>query len=97
MAKKKITVEGLRKFNFIMFIFFAIQVAVMFLIANAKVKLPINVSYLTFNTSTESLDSATKSIYQLPLVWPILAFLAMSMLAHLIISTIYYRQYKKDL
>ena len=97
MAKKKITIEGLRKFNFIMFIFFAIQVAVMFMIANAKVKLPINVSYLTFNTSTETLDSATKSIYQLPLVWPILAFLAMSMLAHLIISTIYYRQYKKDL
>lgn len=97
MAKKKITVERLRRLNFIAFLFFAAQIVAMALIAKFDVKFPINLNYLSFNTATRSLDSATENIYQLPLVWPLLAFLAMSMLAHLIITTVWYRGYKKDL
>lgn len=97
MAKKKITIEGLRKFNFIMFFVFAAQLALMALIAKFDVKFPINTSYLTFDLTTKSLVPATKTVYNIPLVWPILAFLAMSMTAHLIICSIWYRGYKKDL
>ena len=97
MAKKKITIEGLRKFNLIMVAVFALQLGLMALIAKFDVKFPINLNYLTFNTNTRSLDSAAENIYQLPLVWPILIFLGLSLTAHLIISTIWYRGYKKDL
>ena len=97
MAKKKITIEGLRKFNLIMVVVFALQLGLMALIAKFDVKFPINLNYLTFNTNTRSLDSAAENIYQLPLVWPILIFLGLSLTAHLIISTIWYRGYKKDL
>ena len=75
MAKKKITIEGLRKFNLIMVAVFALQLGLMALIAKFDVKFPINLNYLTFNTNTRSLDSAAENIYQLPLVWPILIFL----------------------
>lgn len=97
MAKKKITVERLRRLNFIAFIFFGVQIVAMSLIAKFDVKLPINLNYLTFNTTTRTLESATENIYQLPLVWPILIFLGLSMTAHLIITTVWYRGYKKDL
>jgi len=96
-AKKKITIEGLRKFNFIMVGFFALQALVMYLIANQNIKLPITTSFLTFNTATKSLVSANDTIYHLPLVWPILLFLIICMFSHLIISTIWYGGYKKDL
>ncbi len=97
MAKKKITIERLRRLNFIAFIFFALQIVAMSLIAKFDVKFPINVSYLKFDVATRTLVSQSKAIYELPLVWPILAFLAMSMVAHLIITTVWYRGYKKDL
>lgn len=97
MAKKKITIEGLRKLNIIAFFFFAAQLAVMALIASFKVKYDITVNYLTFNVATRTLSTASKAVFSLPLVWPILAFLAMSMTAHFIISTIWYRGYKRDL
>jgi hypothetical protein len=97
MAKKKITIERLRRLNFIAFGFFALQLGVMALIASFKVKYDITVNYLSFDVATRTLTTASKAIFSLPLVWPILAFLAMSMTAHLIISTIWYRGYKKDL
>ena len=69
----------------------------MALIASFKVKYDITVNYLSFDVATRTLTTASKAVFSLPLVWPILAFLAMSMVAHLIISTIWYRGYKKDL
>jgi len=95
--KKKITIEGLRKFNLIMFVVFAIQLALMSLIASFKVKLPITVNYNVFNQATRSLDSAKQTLFDLPLVWPILIFIALCMTAHLIISTVWFKGYKKDL
>lgn len=97
MAKKKITVERLRRLNFIAAGFFAIQIVAMSFIAKYDVKFPITVNYLKFDLATKTLVSQSKTVYDLPLVWPILAFLAMSMVAHLIITTIWYRGYKKDL
>ncbi len=93
---KKITAESLRKFNAIMVPIFGLQALAMWLLAK-KFTLPVSVSYLTFNRLTQSLEPATKVIYNLPLAWLIIAFLLMSMTAHLIISTIWYPKYKKDL
>ena len=97
MAKKKITVERLRRLNFIASGFFALQIVAMSLLAKFDVTFPFSVTFLRFDLATKTLVSQTKTIYDLPLVWPILAFLAMSMIAHLIISTVWYRGYKKDL
>jgi len=97
VAKKKITIEGLRKFNFVMFGVFALQGTLMLLIAKQAVKFPITTSFLTFDTATQSLVSATDTIYNLPLAWLIIAFLFMSMTAHFIIATVWYRGYKRDL
>jgi hypothetical protein len=95
--KKKITIEGLRKFNIFMFFFFALQAGILFLLASQKVKFPITTNYLTFDRATESLVSSSKTLFDLPLVWPIIAFVLICMLSHLLISTIWYRGYKKDL
>ena len=97
MAKKKITIERLRRLNFIAFIFFALQLGLMTWLASFKVKYDITVNYLSFDVATRTLTTASKAIFSIPLVWPILAFIAMSMTAHLIICTIWYRGYKKDL
>lgn len=59
--------------------------------------LPVTASFLTFNATTQSLVPATKTLFEVPLAWLIAAFLFMSMTAHLIISTVWYRGYKKDL
>jgi hypothetical protein len=95
--KKKITIEGLRKFNIFMFFFFALQAGLMLLIANQKVKFPITTNYLTFDQATQSLVSSSKTLFDLPLVWPIIAFVLICMFSHLLISTIWFRGYKKDL
>ena len=92
--KKKITIEGLRKFNIFMFFFFALQAGILFLLASQKVKFPITTNYLTFDRATESLVSSSKTLFDLPLVWPIIAFVLICMFSHLLISTIWYRGYK---
>lgn len=93
---KKITAESLRKFNAIMVPIFGLQALAMWLLAK-KFTLPVSVSYLTFNRLTQTLEPATKVIYNLPLAWLLIGFLLMSMTAHLLISTIWYPKYKKDL
>ena len=45
MAKKKITIERLRRLNFIAFIFFALQLGLMTWLASFKVKYDITVNY----------------------------------------------------
>ncbi len=93
---KKITIEKLRRFNFIMVPIFALQGIAMLLLAK-DFKLPVTASYLTFNAATQTLIPATKTLFEVPLAWLVAGFLFMSMTAHLIISTIWYRGYKKDL
>ncbi len=92
----KITSNSLRKFNAIMIPIFGLQALAMWLLAK-DFKLPITVSFLSFDKLTQSLIPVTKTIYNLPLVWLLIAFLLMSMTAHIIISTVWYPWYKKDL
>lgn len=92
----KITATSLRKFNAIMVPVFGLQALAMWLLAK-NFTVPVTVGYLTFNRLTQTLEPATKTIYNLPLAWLIIAFLLLSMTAHLIISTVWYPWYKKDL
>lgn len=92
----KITTSSLRKFNAIMVPVFGLQALAMWLLAK-NFTVPVTVGYLTFNRLTQTLVPATKTIYNLPLAWLIIAFLLLSMTAHLIISTVWYPWYKKDL
>jgi hypothetical protein len=92
----KITTQGLRKFNVIMVPIFTLQALAIWFWAT-DFKLPVTISYLTYNGLTQSLIPVSKTLFELPLAWLIIAFLLMSMLAHLIISTVWYPRYKKDL
>lgn len=88
--------QSLKKFNLFMSLLHFLQ-AVAMLYLSKDFKLPLNVGYLTFDPLTQSLIPQTETVYQLPLVYPIVAFLLISSLAHLIISTIYNKQYNSDL
>lgn len=92
----KITTGGLRKFNAFMVPIFALQALAIWLLAT-NFKLPVTISYLTFDNVSQSLVSGSRILLEVPLAWLIIAFLLMSMVAHLIISTIWFRGYKKDL
>ncbi|HVX92974.1 MAG TPA: heliorhodopsin HeR [Candidatus Dojkabacteria bacterium] len=94
---KKISFQFLKNFNLIMAVLhFAQGLAMLYL--SRDVKFPISVSYLTFDVVTKSLVPATPHvIFNVPLALLMVAFLFMSSLAHLIISTVYNKQYNSDL
>lgn len=93
---KKITYESLHKFNAIMVPVFAIQ-GILMLWLSTDFKLPVTATYLSFNVATQSLVPMTKTLFEVPLAWLVAAFLFMSMTAHLIIATVWYPWYKRDL
>ena len=93
---KKITTQGLRKFNIIMG-FLHLTQAVLVLLLSTNFLLPISGNYLAFNTTSESLEPATKALFNLSLPALIILFLFLSSVAHFVIATIYNKQYNKDL
>ncbi len=94
--KKIISKSGLRNFNLAMgFLHLTQGIAV---IALSKVfDLPINGSFLAFNASTQSLEPTTIALFDLSLPILIAIFFFMSATAHLIIATVYNKQYDQDL
>ena len=60
-------------------------------------RVPVDVSFLTFNEATESLDTASRTIADVPLAWILIAFLAMSAVAHAIIAGPWFNNYVSDL
>jgi len=92
----KITTKSLRKFNFIMAAFHAVQ-GVIILLISKTFELPISGSYLTFNQTTRSLEPATTHLFNLSLPLLIALFFFLSATAHLVIATIYNKKYNQDL
>ena len=94
---KKISFQSLRNLNVVaLFLHFLQGAAMLYLSRN--VTFPISVHYLTFDLASKSLvPAAPQVIFNLPLAWVMVAFLFMSGLAHLIISTVYNKQYNEDL
>lgn len=71
--------------------------AVLVLLLSTDFKLPVTGNYLYLNPTTQSLQSGTKTLFELPLAWLIVGFFMLSALAHLTIATIYSRSYEKNL
>ncbi len=93
---KKITKAGLRSFNLKMAGLHALQaIAILFLSRNFT--LPVITSFLNFDVGSQSLVPATKTLFDVPLALLVVAFLAISALAHLIIATIYNQSYNQEL
>jgi uncharacterized membrane protein len=96
VPRKKITKAGLRSFNFKMAALHAVQ-ALAILLLSKEFLLPITTTYLSFNRQTQNLEPATKTLFDVPLAYLVVAFLVISSLAHLIIATVYNKRYNKDL
>lgn len=101
-AKKSVSAKlsdqfaKLKNWNLSLGVLHAAQaIAVAFLATDSRV--PVRTEYLTFNDATESLQTASTQVFTLPLAWVVVAFLAMSAVAHFIIAGPWFENYKKDL
>lgn len=92
----KITTKSLRKFNFIMAAFHAVQ-GVIILLISKTFELPISGSYLAFNQASRTLEPTTTHLFNLSLPLLIALFFFLSATAHLVIATIYNKKYNQDL
>lgn len=70
---------------------------VLVVLLSTKFSLPITVSYLTFDAATQSLQPASKVLFNLPLVWLVAAFFFMSAIAHTVVATIGRKNYETGL
>lgn len=91
-----ITTKSLRRFNFVMAAFHAVQGVVILLISKTF-ELPISGSYLAFNESTRALEPASTHLFNLSLPLLIAIFFFLSAAAHLFIATVYHDRYNDDL
>ncbi|MEQ8676807.1 MAG: heliorhodopsin HeR [Aggregatilineales bacterium] len=88
--------RNLRRFNIIAGIAHAIQVVLMLILANDQT-FPITTAFLEFNESTQTLLPAQDTLFDLPLVYLVASFSALSAIAHFIIAFPAYDWYVKSL
>jgi len=88
--------KGLRTFNAAMGVMHLVQGMLMLAISNSFT-LPITRTYLSYNEVTERLDTATETIYNIKLGPLVALFLLMSAIAHLLVSTVLYSWYVRNL
>lgn len=93
---RAITVAGLKKWNFVMAGLHAVQGLTVLVLSKSFV-VPISGTYLRFNSGTGHLEPATTTLFHLQLPWLIVAFFFISAAAHLIVATVYNKQYNKNL
>ncbi|CAN5400793.1 heliorhodopsin HeR [soil metagenome] len=93
---QKITPRGLRKFNLIMAAFHAAQ-GVLILALSRTFDVPITGSYLTFDTTSKTLEPATTRLFDLSIPLLVALFFFLSAAAHLFIATVYNKRYNADL
>ena len=93
---KPITINRLRKYNFIAGVLHLLQ-GIAVLLLSKTFTLPISGSFLTFNPTSQSLEPTTKALFHLSLPLLIAAFFFLSAAAHFIIATVYYKQYEAQI
>jgi hypothetical protein len=87
----EIKLKKLKKFNLIMGFLHLIQAGIMFLLATSVIQTiaefqpNITQNYLTFNPATQSLESASRVLFELPFGILVACFLLVSAIAHGII------------
>ncbi len=93
---RTITFKGLRKFNLIMSGLHAAQGVAVLLLSTAFT-LPITGNYLAFDASTQHLEPASKTLFNVHLSWLVVAFFFISAIAHLVVATVYNKRYNQNL
>lgn len=93
---KTITLSGLRRFNLIMAALHAIQ-GVVILLVSKSFAVPVTGNFLKFNETTQHLDPASTTLFNLQLPWLIAGFFFLSALAHFFVGTVYNKTYGADL
>lgn len=93
---KTITMQRLRKFNIIAG-FLHLGQAIAVLALSKEFLLPISGSYLSFNPVSQSLEPATKVLFDLSLPLLIAVFLFICAAAHFSVATIFNKQYNAQL
>lgn len=98
---KKISFESLNKWNLIMAFLHAAQGVAILLLARSST-LPVNTSYLTLDSLASRsgqpvLVEASRHLFDVNIAYLMVAFFAVSAIAHLIIATIYRPTYEADL
>ncbi|QRN84594.1 heliorhodopsin HeR (plasmid) [Chloroflexota bacterium] len=88
--------KGLRRFNLIMGFLHLVQGVFMFLISN-DTTYPIYSNFLTFNTSTFSLNPDPQLFYEVPFGPAVALFLLLSAVAHFSLATFGYQWYVRNL
>lgn len=86
----------LRRFNLFMAFLHAVQ-GVMMLYLSKNVKLPVTTGFLNFDATIQKLVPASEHLFDINLAYLVVAFLFISVLAHLIIATVYNKTYNKNL
>lgn len=84
--------KNLRRFNIIAGIAHAIQVVLMIIFANDRT-FPITTAFLNFNETSQTLLPAQETLFDLPLVYLVVSFSALSAIAHFIIAFPAYNWY----
>lgn len=92
--KKKL--EKLVRFNLVMSAIHAVQGIVIVLISS-DFSLPVTTNYLVFNEGTQSLEQATKTLFDMPFAPLIAAFFFLSAAFHLYVATVKKKQYTSEL
>lgn len=88
--------NNLRQFNLTMGSLHLVQ-GFAVLILSKTFTLPISGNYLSFNSASQSLQPATKILFDLSLPVLIAIFFFLSAMAHFIIATVYNKQYNSQL
>lgn len=93
---KTITTAGLKRWNLVMAVLHAVQGCIVVLLSKSFA-VPISGTYLRLNDDTGHLEPATTTLFHVQLPWLIAVFFFLSAAAHLVIATVYNRQYNKNL
>ena len=93
---QKITSPKLRKLNLIAAGLHGTQ-AIAVLLISKSFSVPITGTYLKFNKTTQHLDPATKTLFNIQVSWLIVAFFLLSAVFHLFIVTVYNKRYNRNL
>lgn len=91
-----ITPKRLRIYNLVMAVLHAAQ-GLAIIALSKGFSLPISGSYLAFDKVSQTLQPASKVLFNLSLPGLIAGFLFLSALFHLIIATLYHKRYVQDL
>lgn len=94
---QRVSTQNLKKWNLAMAGLHGAQALLMVALAKWDVLYPINVSFLKFDLATKSLKPAVEQVGEIALVLPVIIFLVLSALFHLLIATAGNKLYESDL